>query len=111
MAWKILLNRIQSKENLRRKGLLNTETETRCSFCYDVEESTSHLFFTCVISWRIWMLVYAWLGIADSTTRGWYFSFSSKLQWQLWQRQEPWSKFYLAGHNLVYLVKQKQTYL
>ncbi|XP_057443259.1 uncharacterized protein LOC130735191 [Lotus japonicus] len=63
LAWKILLNRIQSKENLRRRGILNTETETCCSFCSAVEESTSHLIFTFAISWRIWMLVYDWLGM------------------------------------------------
>ncbi|XP_057419228.1 uncharacterized protein LOC130713477 [Lotus japonicus] len=63
LAWKLLLNGIQSKDNLRRRGILNTVVEVSCSFCSLAEESASHIFFNCTISWKIWSQVYAWLGI------------------------------------------------
>lgn len=63
LAWKLLHNRIQSKVNLRRRGLLNIGAEVSCSLCSLAEETTAHLFFTCAISWKIWVRIYAWLGI------------------------------------------------
>lgn len=62
LAWKLLLNWVQSKENLKRRGVIQGTTQTMCSFCSMYEESTSHLFFTCPQTWRIWNLVNRWLG-------------------------------------------------
>ncbi|XP_057449199.1 uncharacterized protein LOC130740564 [Lotus japonicus] len=64
LAWKVLLNRIQSKENLKRKGIIQDTSQTTCPFCLAAVESTSHLFFTCPKSWQVWISVYRRLGIS-----------------------------------------------
>lgn len=59
---KLLLNRVQTKENLLRRGVLLQDEEAKCPFCLTDTESSSHLLFTCRFSWKIWPEVYAWLG-------------------------------------------------
>lgn len=58
----MILNRIQSKENLYRRRAIQNPSQTLYSLCLQVEESTFHLFFTCVQSWKIWNQVNCWLG-------------------------------------------------
>lgn len=67
LAWKVLLNRVQSKENLKRRGIIQGTHQANCSFCLLYEESTSHLFFTCCHSYKIWCYVFRWLDIAMVT--------------------------------------------
>lgn len=45
---KLLLNRVQTKENLLRRGVLLQDEEAKCPFCLtDTAESSSHLLSTC----------------------------------------------------------------
>lgn len=62
LAWKVLLNMIQSKENMRRRNALHGTSQSLCSLCSLEEESSSHFFFTCIQSWKVWCKVYQWLG-------------------------------------------------
>lgn len=62
LAWKVLLNRVLMRENLRRRKVIKNSLEAMCPLGFTVEESTPHLFFTCLNSWKIWMQVYKWLG-------------------------------------------------
>lgn len=62
LAWKVLINRIQSKENLKRRGILQNSSQILCSFCSLSEETTTHLFFTCTYSWGVWNRIFRWLG-------------------------------------------------
>lgn len=66
LLWKVSINRVQTKENLRKRGVIQTCTECRCVFCKASEETTTHVFYSCIFSWRVWMLCYNWLGV-DST--------------------------------------------
>lgn len=69
LAWKILLNRVQSKENLLRRGIIQGTTQTLCSFCLHEVESTSHLFFFCKHSWAVWCCIMRWLGFIMITPK------------------------------------------
>lgn len=62
LAWKILINRIQTKVNLQRRNALHPSVSNHCVLCAQHEETSSHLFFSCPVVWRIWMQVYSWLG-------------------------------------------------
>lgn len=63
LAWKVLLDRIQSKVNLSRRGILLNPSQMLCPFCDQFEETTMHLLFNCIHSWRVWQQVLLWLGI------------------------------------------------
>ncbi|XP_057418658.1 uncharacterized protein LOC130712859 [Lotus japonicus] len=64
LAWKVFLNRIQSKVNLSRRGILLDPSQILCPFCAQAEETTTHLIFTCIHSWHVWHRVLQWLGIS-----------------------------------------------
>ncbi|XP_057426355.1 uncharacterized protein LOC130719764 [Lotus japonicus] len=61
-AWRMLLNRIPTKVNLRRRGVIPAEVDVFCPFCNRIEECCDHLFCTCSRSFDVWNAVYRWLG-------------------------------------------------
>ncbi|XP_057454233.1 uncharacterized protein LOC130745841 [Lotus japonicus] len=62
-AWKALLDRIQSRENLRKRNIIAVGQVSLCLLCQEDEESTGHVLFSCKRSWEVWMWCYNWWGI------------------------------------------------
>jgi len=62
-TWRVLENKIASKVNLVRRGVV--VDSIFCCFCGLKEESTNHLFFGCRISCLVWNLWLAWLGLVS----------------------------------------------
>lgn len=63
VAWRILLNRVQTKMDLARRNALPPNSGLECGLCLRVEENCSHLFFECCVSWKVWMRICKWLGV------------------------------------------------
>lgn len=64
LVWKIVLDRLQSKANLRKRNVIHTATEGFCSLCVQEEETTSHLLLTCPVVAKVWERCYRWLGVS-----------------------------------------------
>ncbi|XP_057415175.1 uncharacterized protein LOC130710037 [Lotus japonicus] len=62
-AWRILLDRIASKENLLKRRVLVVHDQATCSFCSAHLESCWHLLFSCPVSNHLWQLGANWLGM------------------------------------------------
>ena len=62
-AWRVMENKIAIKFNLERRGVANS---LLCCFCWEKEKTTSHLFFECKITWLVWSLCYAWVGLKSA---------------------------------------------
>src|ERR1044072_459136 len=62
-SWRVVLDRIQSRQNLRKRGILQQGQHCLCVLCQESEESSVHLLFSCKFAWRVWMLCYGWLGV------------------------------------------------
>lgn len=60
VGWKVLLNRIQTRDNLMRRQI--PITDPLCPLCGVVHESVSHLFLLCPHVLQVWSLVLDWLG-------------------------------------------------
>jgi hypothetical protein len=60
-SWQMLLNRIQTKDNLCRRRILQQQN-SNCVMCGSVEESTTHLFLHCDKSILVWYAIMKWLG-------------------------------------------------
>ncbi|XP_057456557.1 uncharacterized protein LOC130747595 [Lotus japonicus] len=60
LGWKILINRIPTKDNLLHRNV--PLASTVCSLCLSLPESADHLLFTCSFAWQVWSLVVNWLG-------------------------------------------------
>jgi hypothetical protein len=61
-VWQMLLDRIQSKENLWRRRIIQQQA-TSCVFCDSAVESTIHLFLHCPVSSKVWYEIMRWLGV------------------------------------------------
>ena len=61
-AWRVLENKIATRANLERRGVL--VDSPLCCLCEKEEESYRHLFFGCRFAWRVWCLCLEWLGVA-----------------------------------------------
>ncbi|GLT48447.1 hypothetical protein SLA2020_220710 [Shorea laevis] len=71
-AWKALQNKIPTKENLQKRGMIEENIETKCIFCGEQTESSTHILFSCPITWKLWCLCYDWWGIRTAAQEdGW----------------------------------------
>ncbi|XP_058774310.1 uncharacterized protein LOC131648580 [Vicia villosa] len=63
-AWRMLLNRLRTRELLVDLGIVQEDTERVCVFCLMHLEERNHLFLSCSMITKVWDLVYQWLGIS-----------------------------------------------
>ncbi|XP_057440543.1 uncharacterized protein LOC130732531 [Lotus japonicus] len=61
LAWKVL-NKIQTKDELRKRNALPAIVDVSCVVCLNAEESIAHLFFSCPSSWYVWSGILRWIG-------------------------------------------------
>ncbi|MCH84701.1 putative ribonuclease H protein [Trifolium medium] len=61
-AWQLFLDRIPTKENLARRGLVRIE-DTTCSLCDERAETSCHLFLHCRFAAAVWYAINRWLGV------------------------------------------------
>ena len=64
VAWRVPDNKITNKVNLARCEV--AVNSMLCCFCREKEETTSHLFFECKITWLVWNLWYGWVGLKST---------------------------------------------
>ncbi|XP_058757659.1 uncharacterized protein LOC131630931 [Vicia villosa] len=64
-GWRFIHNRLATKDQLVRRGVLVEGSESLCSMCKEKEEDILHLFFKCDSSCSIWRRVYMWLDLAN----------------------------------------------
>ncbi|GLT28862.1 hypothetical protein SLA2020_037660 [Shorea laevis] len=71
-AWKVMQNRIPTKDNLQKQGVLGSEEDQSCVLCGKKAESVNHLLFSCPIAWKVWSSCYQWWGInVAPQEKGW----------------------------------------
>ena len=62
-SWKLLLNRIPSKDNLSSRRVILPESSLDCVLCDREVESAIHLFLHCEVAMKVWDRVMRWLGL------------------------------------------------
>lgn len=61
--WRLILDRLPTRPNLKRRHILNEEEEVWCPLCEDnKEETVAHLFLECTFAEKVWKLVALWIG-------------------------------------------------
>ena len=65
-SWRLLRNRIPTKDNLYRRRIIQEEAQLCISGCGKIE-TTYHLFLHCDVFGQVWQLVYLWLGVFSYT--------------------------------------------
>ncbi|KAH1256340.1 hypothetical protein GmHk_03G006518 [Glycine max] len=61
LVWKMVFNRIQTVENLKKRNIVADGVNLNCVFCDATMETTNHLMFECNFSYYIWLNCYQWL--------------------------------------------------
>ncbi|GKV16062.1 hypothetical protein SLEP1_g26767 [Rubroshorea leprosula] len=79
--WQLLLDKIPTKANLLRRGIIKEVTETKCALCNDEEEDATHLFLNCKIARWTWKACSKWWGSKMMVNR------------------DCWNTFQLLGRN------------
>lgn len=62
-TWRLFRNRLPTKDNLYRRGVIDQASTLYVVGC-DSLESSNHLFLHCHVFGSIWHLIYRWLGIS-----------------------------------------------
>ncbi|XP_057444445.1 uncharacterized protein LOC130736659 [Lotus japonicus] len=94
-VWRLLLDRLPTRDNLRRRHLLGEDDDARCPLCQQADETSEHLFSLCPVTTRLWSACYAWRGmqsVLSASVREHFLQFpmigrSKKQQageWALW---------------------------
>ncbi|KAL8541913.1 hypothetical protein ACS0TY_002964 [Phlomoides rotata] len=58
IAWKILKQRLATKVELRKRGILSELPDQLCLICGKDDESVKHLFFGCEYALQLWQNIY-----------------------------------------------------
>ncbi|PNX76751.1 receptor-like kinase [Trifolium pratense] len=64
-VWRLIQNRVPTKDNLFKRGVLN-ESQIGCANGCEAVESASHLFFECPTSVTVWQQILAWLKLSSA---------------------------------------------
>ncbi|XP_058768826.1 uncharacterized protein LOC131642615 [Vicia villosa] len=64
-GWRIIHNRLATKDQLIKRGILMDDIVSECVFCSTETESLSHLLGDCLVVEAIWRKVYEWIGPVD----------------------------------------------
>jgi len=70
LMWRVKLNRIPTKSNLRTRNIISGGDNLNCVFCGLEEESSGHLFFKCKFAYSVWMACYKQMNIITVLSQG-----------------------------------------
>ncbi|KAL8503593.1 hypothetical protein ACS0TY_022360 [Phlomoides rotata] len=62
-AWRILKQRIPTRDELKLRGIIPETQDIRCPLCGVEDESVLHIFLGCRFSKQIWYVIYSWIGL------------------------------------------------
>jgi hypothetical protein len=62
-SWQLLHDRLPTKVNLAKRGVLGQEVEVKCVWCDHSPEASNHLFLHCNVAHRVWLEIFKWLGV------------------------------------------------
>lgn len=63
-AWKAVMNKIPTKENLIKRGVVINDSMNYPLCNMDID-SSRHLFFDCPVVYKVWMNCYKWFNLRD----------------------------------------------
>lgn len=63
-AWKLLLNKIPTRQNLKKRGVIRQMDDDKCPLCcFIVKISSVYFFFSCEFAFIVWTSCYSWFGL------------------------------------------------
>jgi hypothetical protein len=63
LSWRLLYDRLPTKDNLRRRGVVHNPLDGNCCWCNLEPETSNHLFLHCSLAHKVWCDIFKWLGV------------------------------------------------
>ena len=112
LTWFVLLGRLNTKDRLIKLNVINV-TDDKCVLCHCHAETVSHLFLSCVFSWRVWNVIIDQWGssfvlpndpmLAFDMWMSVQFSRSVRTQWITWFFVIVWSIWELRNKIIFHM--------
>lgn len=64
MAWRVMWDRLPTRDNLRKRRIIGLDEESICALCGEDVETASHIFIGCNKTREVWLAIYSWWDIA-----------------------------------------------
>jgi len=77
-GWRMLLNRIPTRDNLELRNVLSSEGSSLCVMCNLKVESALHLFVHCDVACSVWLKLMSWLNCWFLTPPNFF------VHWECW---------------------------
>jgi hypothetical protein len=68
-GWRLLLDKLPTREALHHRGIMSNSQELYCTFCFHQVEDAAHLFFLCPFASYIWEAIFKWIGKSINPTQ------------------------------------------
>ncbi|XP_058746830.1 uncharacterized protein LOC131619786 [Vicia villosa] len=75
-GWRCIWNRIATKDNLAKRGIVSNPSDISCCFCSFHEESIHHILLSCPSAKKIWEDVGDWFGVSAVSDLSLSYSFN-----------------------------------
>jgi hypothetical protein len=62
-GWRLLLDKLPTRETLFGKCIITNSLERCCVFCFQEVEDVQHVFFKCSVIAIVWGHIYKWMGV------------------------------------------------
>ncbi|CAJ2652624.1 unnamed protein product [Trifolium pratense] len=62
-GWRLLLEKLPTRDALASKGIITNPHEFTCVFCFRFVENCPHLFFSCNFTRMVWNAIFKWMGV------------------------------------------------
>lgn len=69
-CWRLLLNKLPSRENLHKRVIIPSINDCSCVFCLCEVESVDHVFSGCCFVKDVWQGVFAWMNVDERPCDG-----------------------------------------
>ncbi|GKU98577.1 hypothetical protein SLEP1_g11563 [Rubroshorea leprosula] len=109
--WKVLLDRIPTKLNLFKCGVIKDEEERKCVLCEEEEEDSNHLLLNCKIVKWLWKACANWWGITVELQKECWKTFQHFGAWtKNSQKRKGWDCIWNAVIWFVWMARNKKIF-
>ncbi|GKV30357.1 hypothetical protein SLEP1_g39174 [Rubroshorea leprosula] len=68
-SWQLIQDKIPTRGNLLRRGVIQDPAESKCVFCKVEEEDSAHLYIHCKLAYNLWSACNKWWGLCTVLDR------------------------------------------
>ncbi|GKV05586.1 hypothetical protein SLEP1_g17582 [Rubroshorea leprosula] len=109
--WRVLMDRIPTRSNLFKRGIIKEVEERKCALCMGEEEDSSHLFLNCSVAKWLWKACTKWWGVKIVLQKECWPTFQHLGAWtKKTYKKEGWDCIWNAMLWTVWMARNKKIF-